>query len=57
VWQFSVHLWHSVFEWPGPAQFKSDLMMLQRLTERALPPESRAERPEKWHEVAGFEGF
>jgi hypothetical protein len=26
----------------------SDLLMLQQLTERALPPASRAEDPEEW---------
>jgi hypothetical protein len=26
----------------------SDLMMLQRVAERALPPKSRAEDPGKW---------
>jgi hypothetical protein len=35
----------------------SDLMILQRLAERAVPPGSRAERPEKWHEVAVFWTF
>jgi hypothetical protein len=35
----------------------SDLMMLQRIADRAVPPGSRAERPEKWHEVAVFGAF
>jgi hypothetical protein len=32
----------------------SDLMMPQRLAERAVPPAIRAQRPGKWHKVAGF---
>ena len=48
VWQFWCTYTHSVLGWPGPAQIMSDLVMLQRLAERAVPPGSRAEGPEKW---------
>ena len=32
----------------------SDLTMLQRLAERAVPPRSRAGRSKKWDKVAWF---
>jgi hypothetical protein len=48
VWQFWCTYTHSVLGWSGPAQVMSDLVMLQRLAERAVPPGSRAEGLEKW---------
>src|SRR4051812_1406107 len=53
----SVHPTQSVFEWPGRARLMPDLMMQQRVVERASPPRYRAEEPEKWREVAVFEVF
>src|SRR4051794_10831083 len=43
VWQFWCTYTHSVLGWPGPAQIMSDLVMLQQLAERAVPPGSRAQ--------------
>src|SRR5260370_24835749 len=48
VWQFRCTYTHSVLGSPGPAQIMSDLVMLQRLAERAVPPGSRAEGPGQW---------
>jgi hypothetical protein len=49
VWQLSGRLsCHSVLGWPGRAHLGSDLMMLQRLAERAPPPGGRAGGAEKW---------
>jgi hypothetical protein len=48
VWQFRCTYTHSVLGSPGPAQIMSDLVMLQRLAEQAVPPGIRAEGPGKW---------
>ena len=44
----SVHRSHSVLVLSGRARLMSDLTMLQRVAERAVPPASRAEGPKKW---------
>src|SRR4051794_3489951 len=41
-----VHLYPLGLEWPGRARVMFDLMMLQRLAERAVRPGIRAEGPE-----------
>ena len=51
----SVHPRHSVRDGPAEHAVMSDLMILQRLAERAVPPGRRAEGPQKWHKVAVFE--
>ena len=48
AWHFRCTHTHSVFERPGREQIMPDLIMLQRVAERAVPPASRAEDPGKW---------
>ena len=45
MWHFWCTYTHSVLERPGRAQIMSDLMMLQRLAERAVPPEAAPKVP------------
>jgi hypothetical protein len=49
-----VHLYPLGLEWPGRARAISDLMILQRLAERAVPPGRRAEDLEKWRKWQSF---
>ena len=56
MWHFRCTHTHSVLGWPGRARVMSDLMMLQRVAERAVPPASRAEGPKKWRQSGTFWG-
>ena len=51
----SVHPRHAVEGCPGRARVMSDLIILQRIAERAIPPGRRAEGPEKWQKMAVLE--
>jgi hypothetical protein len=48
---------HPILRRPGRAQDMSDLIMLQRVAERGVPPWRGAGRSNKWREVAVFGVF
>jgi hypothetical protein len=50
----SVHPRHAVVESHSRRRIMSELVMLQRVAERAFPPASRAGRSKKWQKVAVF---